>query len=144
MVTKTVAKTAVTLFHGAKLNQAIKQWNKDLMAAGLIAFNPEELSTWGEVKKYRDILNTTRDSNGFLVGGGVKIFNNDPLTSGGYLPLWAVGPGNPEPQIGNSKWYHFRFNNGFEGVNVGLVRGMFMRYPTSPLYVIGQLRKEIG
>lgn len=138
------AKTVVTLFHGHKLNLVIKQFNKDLIAAGLLAFNPEQLSTWDEVKKYRNILNSTRDSNGFLVGGGVKVLTNDPLTSGGYLPNWAVGPGNPEPQIGNSKWYHFRFNNNFEGVNVGLVRAMFGRYPTSPLYVIGQLRKEIG
>jgi hypothetical protein len=139
-----MTKTAVTLYHGTKLNHAIKQFNKDLMAAGLITFNPDELSTWTEVVKFRNILNNTRDSNGFLVGGGVKVLTNDPLTSGGYLPSWAVGPGNPEPQIGNSKWYHFRFNNGFEGVNVGLVRGMFGRYPTSPLYVVGQLRKEIG
>lgn len=109
-----------------------------------ISFNPEQLSTWAEVIKYRNLLNSLKDFNGFLVGNGVKKLTNDPLTSGGYLPTWAVGPGNPEPNAGNSRWYHFRFNNGFEGVNVGLVRGMFLRYPNSPLYVIGELKKEIG
>ncbi len=106
------------------------------------AFNPVQLSTWDEAKEIAKVFLIPVD--GSLIGGGLATLTNNVNTSGIYLPSWFSGGVSPEPQIGNSKWYHFRFKNGFYGVNVGLVRDLFSRYPNSPLYVLSQLKKEIG
>lgn len=109
-----------------------------------LQFNPEQLSTWDEAKLIATHF-LTPTFEGQIVGGGLKPVTNDPTTSGIYLPSWASGPGGfPEPAIGKARFYHFRFKNGFEGVNVGLVRELFSRYPSSPMYVLGRLKQEIG
>ncbi len=113
-----------------------------IKAKQLKDFNPAQLSTWDEAKVIAQHFLVQVD--GSLIGGGLATLTNDVNTSGIYLPSWTTGPNSTEPQIGKAKWYHFRFKNGFYGVNVGLVRDLFSRYPNSPLYVLSQLKKEIG
>lgn len=106
-------------------------------------FNPEQLTTWDEAKQIA--LHFKTPVNGKLIGGGLKNLTSKVETSGIYLPVWVGGPGGfPEPRIGKARAYLFRFKNGFEGANVGLVRELFKKYPLSPGYVMGQLGKEIG
>ena len=52
-----------------------------------------------------------------------------------YFGPWAA------PEIGNSKFYHYRFNNGAEGFNVGLIRTLMKQCPTSWLNMVST---EIG
>ena len=118
-------------------------------------FNDMELATYDEAKSIRDILNV------YNVGGGVKPGDDEngvqsvpnpnfpwlpPTTPlpGTYQPTWVGGPGGfPIPQgTGGKKFLHFRFTNGGEGMNVGLIREKFKSFPLSPLYVIGELAKE--
>ncbi len=79
------------------------------------------------------------------VGGGVKPESQDPEKSGIYrLDWYGGGAGFQEPQGTNAKGEKtyqlaFRLNNGAVGMNVGLVREMFRRYPTSAIY---WLRRE--
>jgi hypothetical protein len=67
------------------------------------------------------------------IGGGVlpyksdaAIENNPPdredidLSSGIYVPAYFAGP-FPTPQAGDAKFYHFRFRNGADGFNAGLI-----------------------
>ncbi len=108
------------------------------------AFNPAELATWDEARTLRKLLNYspifyTKGLQCLPWWGSVT---ND--TSGIYIPPWTPGPhGDPEPNSGQSMFLHFRFSNGMEGMNVGLVREFFGRYPTSPLYVLSQLAIEV-
>ena len=104
-------------------------------------FNAAQLCTWNEAKEIAKHFLVTVD--GSLIGGGLAKLTNDVATSGIYLLVFGDGI-NPEPRIGDMKFYHFRFNNGFKGVNCGLVRDLFSRYPNAPLYVLSQLKKEIG
>lgn len=106
-------------------------------------FNPEQLTTWQEAVKYYNILAHTPIDGG-LIGGGMPPLTSNIDTSGVYLPRWEGGPLSfPRPQIGNSKNYEFRFKNGFSGMNAGLVRGLFQRYPSSPSYVLRLLKAEV-
>lgn len=109
-------------------------------------FNPAELSTWAEATFYARII----DSSALFLNAGIQIKPQVPFQpgvpsgSGIYLPPWSPGPhGDPEPQIGNSIWLHYRFTNGMQGMNAGLVRDSFRRYPNSPLYVLSQLLIEV-
>jgi hypothetical protein len=70
-----------------------------------------QLATHDEAKKIADELGT--------IGGGVVDT---------YIPEYQ-GPFTP-PENGASKFLHFRFANGADGFNVGLIRA-FMQY--SPL-----------
>lgn len=47
---------------------------------------------------------------------------NDAHRSGVYIPEYAGGSPVPTPADGQNKFYHFRFRNGAEGINAGLVR----------------------
>lgn len=106
-------------------------------------FNPEQLATWTEAKDIA--LHFKIPFQGRLIGGGLDPLTSKVETSGIYLPVWIGGPGGfPEPRIGNSRAYLFRFKNGFQDVNCGLVRELFKRYPTAPQYVMYELAKEIG
>ena len=40
-------------------------------------------------------------------------------------------------------WLHYRFSNGFEGVNVGLVVAEYQKYPAAPLYVDEWLLQQV-
>lgn len=107
------------------------------------SFNKDQLSTWEEAKLISQHFKVPY--NGLLIGGGLKPLTSFVSTSGIYLPPWTSGPAAfPEPRIGNARAYLFRFKNGMEGVNVGLVRELFSKYPLSPMYVLGELMREIG
>ena len=84
-----------------------------------------------------------------IVGGGVKPQTDKGSTSGYYRPDWVGGPGGfaepnfTDPNTGERYFYlHYRFRNGAEGMNVGLIMDLFRRYPTSPHYVMGVLALE--
>lgn len=79
-------------------------------------FNPNQLATHDEAKALAAELGS--------VGGGVREI---------YLGFW-LPQGGPQPQgevdgTLTLPWL-FRFNNGIDGVNVGLVRETKKRYPT--------------
>ncbi|MGH7836339.1 MAG: hypothetical protein ACREQC_00785 [Candidatus Binataceae bacterium] len=83
--------------------------------------NPNQFATLSEAKAIAQQLNS--------IGGGVRPFADDDSVSGIYIPDY-FGP-YPTPSIGDSKFYHFRFNNGAEGFNVGLIRLFMQVFPTS-------------
>ena len=56
-----------------------------------------------------------------------------------YIPEYE-GPYSV-PELGNSKFYHLRFNNGADGFNVGLIRTLMKQCPTSWLNMVST---EIG
>ncbi|HEY3740005.1 MAG TPA: hypothetical protein VGL53_09180 [Bryobacteraceae bacterium] len=84
--------------------------------------NPNQLSTMDEAKAIAAQLGT--------LGGGVKDI---------YIPDYE-GPFNA-PSNGNSMFYHFRFNDGAEGFNVGLIRTLMKSFPTTWMNMIAT---EIG
>lgn len=84
--------------------------------------NPNQLATEDEAKAF------TIELSG--LGNGVREY---------YIPEYEGPWGVPE--IGNSKFYHLRFNNGAEGFNVGLVRTLKKQCPTSWLNMVAT---EIG
>jgi len=107
-------------------------------------FNPAQLATWAEAIALRKTINYSP----VFYTKGLQILpwwgNVTTATSGIYVPIWVPGPhGDPEPNSGNSFFLHFRFSNGFEGMNVGLVREKFASFPLSPLYVLGTLLAEV-
>ena len=73
--------------------------------------NPIQLATIEEAKDIAAKLGT--------IGGGVVDI---------YVPR-MLGP-YALPDTGTSKWYHFKFRNGAEGINVGLVRGTMQMFPS--------------
>ena len=79
--------------------------------------NPNQLATIEEAKAIALQLST--------VGNGVKDI---------YIPQYD-GP-YTAPEVGNSKFYHLRFNNGAEGFNVGLVRTLMKQCPTTWLNMV--------
>ncbi len=105
-------------------------------------FNINQLATYGQARELAAKLGT-------FVGGGVLPETDDPKTSGIYRPEWIAGVDiNQEPRMrayGRVYWsLHFRFKNGFQGMNVGLVREKFKSFPNSPQYVLDQLSQEAG
>lgn len=83
--------------------------------------NPNQFATLSEAKAIAKLLGTT--------GGGVKPYSDDNDTSGIYIPSY-FGPYST-PSIGDSLFYHFRFNNGAEGFNVGLIRTYMQVFPAT-------------
>ncbi len=79
--------------------------------------NPNQLATMDEAKGISTLLGSA--------GGGVRDI---------YIPEydgpWAA------PEMGSSKFYHFRFSNGAEGFNVGLIRTLMKQCPTSWLNMV--------
>lgn len=112
---------------------------------GLGNFNINQLVTWDEARSIAIKLRL----GPIVVGGGVKAETSDPKTSGIYTPEWLPGPeGFPEPFYFDQEtglkyyWLHFRFKNGAEGMNVGLIKSKFKSFPNSETYVLGQLASE--
>jgi hypothetical protein len=108
-------------------------------------FNIAQLATWDQARECAAKLS----AGPLVVGGGVKPETANRATSGIYIPEWEGGPASfPEPHffdpVTGLKYYfiHFRFNNGGEGMNAGLVMDRFRRYPNSPYYVLSQLVAE--
>jgi hypothetical protein len=89
------------------------------------------------------------------IGGGVLPYNpnteidmyppgqnDDPQRSGIYIPAYTTGP-FATPQQGDSKFYHFRFENGAEGFNVGLIKATMAFSPTRwPLMLALEVNAE--
>ena len=84
--------------------------------------NPNQLATMEEAKSIVLQLGSA--------GNGVREI---------YIPEYD-GPWSV-PELGSSKFYHLRFNNGAEGFNVGLVRTLMKQCPTSWLNMVST---EIG
>jgi hypothetical protein len=140
---KPAVKSALIKFiaAGQALANALRSSGVKLFALA-VPFNPAQLATWAEAIALANLINTSST----FKAAGVFILPQDPTHqhSGAYIPLWVGGPhGDPPPQIGNAYWIHFRFTNGMEGMNAGLVRQKFLAYPLSPLYVLGELLKEV-
>lgn len=113
-------------------------------------FNRSQLITYEGALDLAFIINHTPLYDGTILGGGIKPVLADQSKSGVYRLKWEGGPLSfPEPQYLNPETglveyaYLFRFNNGAEGVNAGLVQDKFKRYPMSPAYVINSFRAEI-
>ncbi len=110
-----------------------------------VLFNTNQLATWEQARDYANRLN----AGPIVVGAGVKPETSDPDTSGIYLPSWVGGPGGfaepnfTDPQTGAKYFFlHYRFRNGAQGMNVGLIMDKFRRYPNSPFYVMSALGAE--
>jgi hypothetical protein len=110
-----------------------------------VLFNSNQLATWEQARDYANTLS----AGPIVVGGGVKPETGNPAISGIYLPNWEGGPGGfaephyTDPQTGAKYFFlHYRFRNGAEGMNAGLIMDKFRRYPNSPAYVMGALAAE--
>ena len=108
-------------------------------------FNIAQLATWEQAREYAKKLS----EGPIVVGGGVNPETSNNRTSGIFIPEWLPGPAAfPEPhyfdEVTGQKYYflHFRFRNGAEGMNVGLIMDKFRRYPNSPYYVMSVLAAE--
>jgi hypothetical protein len=64
------------------------------------------------------------------IGGGVKPITVDPNTSGIYIPQYGGPYETPVGADASLKFYHFRFRNGAEGINAGLVDNLMHVFPT--------------
>lgn len=58
-----------------------------------------------------------------------------------YIPSWD-NQGGPQPSDGDSYWLCYRMENGVDGLNVGLWRTKFQKYPNNPQYVLDELAKD--
>ena len=122
-------------------------------------FNTNQLASYEQARALRDLLDQHKIGGGILPGDdevGVTLTPNlnfpwlppVPQRVGIYLPVWQSGPGGfSEPNaIGPDGakllFLHFRFQNGKEGLNVGLILDKFRRYPHSQEYVLGEIAKE--
>lgn len=64
------------------------------------------------------------------IGGGVLPYNSDDSDASGiYIPEYLQGP-FATPTDGDRKFYHFRFRNGADGINAGLVKAIMQMCPT--------------
>lgn len=130
---------------GAPASPTIKSGAATVNDTNHVLFNTNQLATWEQARDYANRLS----AGPILVGAGVKPQTNNPATSGIYLPAWEGGPGGfAEPNYTDARtgdkyfFLHFRFRNGAEGMNVGLVMDKFRRYPNSPAYVLNALAAE--
>ncbi len=110
-----------------------------------MSFNQTQLATWQQARDLAQQLST----GPVLVGNGVKPENQDMSVSGIYIPDWMGGPANfAEPNFTDENtgdqyfFLHFRFNNGAEGMNVGLIGDTLKRYANSPAYAMSILADE--
>lgn len=78
--------------------------------------NPAQLSTLSEALELSELLCD--------IGKGVSEI---------YVPAYGGPFAPPEESSTNRKFYHFRFNNGAEGINVGLVRETLEKDPANGL-----------
>jgi len=114
-------------------------------------FNPAQLATIEEAREIARLINSTpmalTDRDPEPIGGGILPESKDPKLSGIYDPVWltvnepTAPPSSDRP---GALFLHFRFANGCDAINVGLVREQFKRYPSAPLYVLRQLRIEVA
>lgn len=126
----------------------------------MILFNLSQLATYAEARALRDLLNSdTRFARcqalpGDDEGGSTPTVNANfpwlpPIVPqlGIHRLVWDGGPGGfAEPANGDSKFLHFRFANGRDGINVGLCIDLFRRYPgpSGASYVLGKIALDAG
>jgi hypothetical protein len=60
--------------------------------------------------------------------------DTDPHRSGIYIPQYAMFA---TPEQADHKFYHFRFQNGAEGFNAGLIQTIMTMFPTRWPLMIG-------
>ena len=108
-------------------------------------FNRKQLATWDEARECARLVS----GGPIAVGDGVKPETRDLKTSGIFIPEWLPGPSafdephDVDEKTGKEYWFiHLRFNNGAEGMNVGLILDQFRRYPNSPGFVLKRLSDE--
>lgn len=109
-------------------------------------FNLAQLATYDEARE----LAAKMSVGPIIVGGGVRPGTDETpsMKPGIYRPVWSEQPWSQEPHYEDPKtgkkyyFLHFRFNNGAEGMNVGLCLDKFTRFPMSPMYVMWQLAEE--
>ena len=118
-----------------------------------MSFNLAQLATLDQAKELAAQINATKfvdpkTGQPALIGRGVAAYSENNAISGIYIPEWLTDAGfeapsevNPEGQ--REFYYHFRFQNGVEGVNVGLVLDRLQRYPSAPAYVLKALFDEV-
>lgn len=101
-------------------------------------FNPAEVCTWAKAIALGKRINASVE----FQQAGIHILPRTQImsASGIYIPVFV---GNEDPVNGNEFFLHYRFSNGMEGMNAGLVREKFASFPLSPSYVLGQLLKEV-
>ncbi len=120
---------------------------KETLAAIQAAFNPAQLSTWAEATHWASVLTNSEPFKAAGIAIKPQLKNNpnptDDHHSGIYIPSWTFGPGAPIPHGDGTYWLHLFWSNGMQGMNAGLVREKFRSFPNSPLYVIGELLKEV-
>jgi len=107
-----------------------------------VPFNPAQLATWAEAMQLVKVINGSQ----LFQAAGLFVLPQDPQhkNSGAYIPYWVSGPGGfQEPVNGNQFFIHFRYSNGMQGMNAGLVREKFRSFPNSPVYVLGTLLAEV-
>lgn len=125
-----------------------------------VSFNLAQLCSYEDARKVATYLNTYGIGRGVKPGddehGDTLITNPNfpwlPPTvalPGIYVPSWLAGPGGfevPHSEVDGKKlyWLHFRFHNGREGHNVGLIVDKFNRFPGNAAYVLNYLALEIG
>lgn len=64
------------------------------------------------------------------IGGGVRRYiQDDNDNSGIYIPEYVGGPFQT-PSDGDRKFFHFRFENGADGFNGGLIKATMAYFPT--------------
>ncbi len=113
-----------------------------------MTYNLAQLATYKQAEALSLYLGTQ-------VGGGVLPGTDEdpnahwpPPGPGTYRPVWTEAPWSEEPHYtdpitGDKYFYlHYRYYNGAEGMNVGLMLDKYKRYPASPQYVTSELAKE--
>ncbi|MDQ6706173.1 MAG: hypothetical protein M3Z85_09410 [Acidobacteriota bacterium] len=108
-------------------------------------FNRTQLATWQQARDLAQKLS----AGPIVVGNGVKPENKNQQLSGIYIPDWQGGPANfqqphfTDKETGEDFFFlHFRFRNGAEGMNVGLILDTMKRFATSPVYAMNCLADE--
>jgi hypothetical protein len=94
-----------------------------------MAYNLQQLASRAQAS---DLASLLAD---YGIGGGVKEV---------YIPEFLLSE-TPHAELDgvSYEWLHFRFNNGAEGINVGLILDMLKRQPNR-LYVLSIIQRDIA
>lgn len=92
-------------------------------------YNMQQLASRDQAAQLSILLDT------YNIGEGVKEI---------YIPEFLMSQ-TPEEVVNGVRyeWLHFRFNNGAEGINVGLILDM-MRRNSNRAYVLSILQRDIA
>lgn len=115
-------------------------------------FNQAQFSTFEDARALVAEMQAFGQNFGHQIGEGVRPESTDNSKSGIYdlSKDFLPGPAGFEPPHSTNEkgeptyWLHLRFQNGREGVNVGLVLDRLKRYPYSHGYVFASLAQEVA